>query len=313
MNDGKRVHFTSHLKWENNMRALFSILMLYASVSASFGHDLKHLPLGDSLKSTAPEKGKLWPCRIEPNGRGAGTDGPWIDKSAGTFDKTTKAVVKGNVQWPHSFAVSMEGDARKFTGNNLPDHRTGIYPIQSGTTAYKYDRNPNSIHEQSLQFSLPANPQLADAATCAPGAVGILLSGVPLFSAIDAPGRDAVAHEVQDQCDGHPQVTGVYHYHDVSACVSDEHKAGTHSALMGYAIDGFGIYGNAGEGGNALTNADLDDCHGHVGEVMWDGKLVSMYHYHATPQFPYSVGCLRGTFKRDVVRTLSGPPPGLFQ
>lgn len=295
------------------MRSLLILLLVTSSASAGLAHDLKHLPLGDNLKSAAPEKGKLWPCRIEPNGHGAGTDGPWISQTEGTFDKTAKAVVKGDVQWPHSFSVAVEGESRVFAGNNLPDHGTGIYPIQSGTTAYKYDRNPNGIQEQVLHFSLPANPQLAASASCAPGAVGILLSGVPLFSAIDAPGRDAVAHEVQDKCDGHPQVSGVYHYHDVSSCVSDNHKKSEHSTLVGYAIDGFGIYGNSGDGGKALTNADLDECHGHEGQVMWDGKIVSMYHYHATPQFPYSVGCLRGKFDRSVVRALSGPPPELFQ
>ena len=295
------------------MRSLFIILLLTSSASFSLAHDLKHLPLGDNLKSTAPEKGMLWPCRINPNGRGAAVDGPWIDKANGTFDKTAKAIVEGNVEWPHSLSVKVDGDSRIFTGNSLPDHGTGVYPIQRGSSASRYDRNPNSIQEQSLQFSLPAKPQLAAEAMCAPGAVGILLSGVPLFSAIDALGRDAVAHEVQDKCDGHPQRSGVYHYHDLGSCVADQHASGEHSALVGYAIDGFGIYGNAGEGGKALANSDLDECHGHVGDVMWDGKLISMYHYHATPQFPYSVGCLRGTYDRSVVRALSGPPPGLFQ
>jgi YHYH protein len=159
---------------------------------------------------------------------------------------------------------------------------------------------------------LPANPQQAEQPHCATGAVGILLNGIPLFSAIDAPGRDAVAHEVQDTCDGHPQVSGVYHYHNASGCVADIHDKHSHSALIGYAIDGFGIFGNDGDGGKPLTNADLDECHGHIGEVMWDGKVTKIYHYHATPQFPYTVGCLRGHFDRETVRTLSGPPPGWF-
>jgi hypothetical protein len=280
--------------------------------SQALAHDLKHLPLGDNLKSSTPEQGKLWPCRIEPEGGGAGIDGPWIDKAHGTFDKTAKAVVEGNEKWSHSFSVAIEGDQRVFIGNNLPEHGTGIYPIQKGTTAFEYDRNPNGIKQQAISFTLPANPQLATKASCAPGAVGILLSGIPIFSAIDAPGRDAVAHEVQDKCEGHPQVSGVYHYHDVSSCVVDKHKAGEHSSLVGYAIDGFGIYGNTGDGGAALTNKDLDECHGHAGEITWDGTRVTMYHYHATPQFPYSVGCLRGKFDRETVRTLSGPPPGCF-
>jgi hypothetical protein len=28
---------------------------------------------------------------------------------------------------------------------------------------------------------------------------------------------------------------------------------------------------------------------------MWDGKLVTMYHYVATREFPYVMGCFKGT------------------
>jgi hypothetical protein len=28
---------------------------------------------------------------------------------------------------------------------------------------------------------------------------------------------------------------------------------------------------------------------------MWDGKLVDMYHYVLTEEYPYTVGCFRGT------------------
>ena len=30
-------------------------------------------------------------------------------------------------------------------------------------------------------------------------------------------------------------------------------------------------------------------------EITWDGEKVTMYHYHATHEFPYTVGCYRGT------------------
>jgi hypothetical protein len=46
-----------------------------------------------------------------------------------------------------------------------------------------------------------------------------------------------------------------------------------------------------------LNNADLDECHGHVGEIPWNGKKVTKYHYHFTHEYPYSLGCFRGTPK----------------
>jgi hypothetical protein len=128
-----------------------------------------------------------------------------------------------------------------------------------------------------------------------------MLSGVVIFSAFDAEGRDAVAHEVQDNCDGHPQVSGFYHYHSLSDCIADT-STGGHSSLVGYAFDGYGIYGYYGEDGSEVTNDDLDACHGHTHVVEWDGQMVEMYHYHATHEFPYVVGCFHGT---PAVRALS--------
>jgi hypothetical protein len=160
-----------------------------------------------------------------------------------------------------------------------------------------------------VRIELPVNPVLANSPSCAPGAIGILLTGSVLFSALDAPGRDAVAHETQDKCQGHPQQSGVYHYHSLSSCLADDRTSDGHSRLMGYALDGFGIYGRRGEGGKTLTSADLDECHGHTHRIDWDGKSVTMYHYHATWDFPYSVGCLRGSYSRADVEALSGPRP----
>ena len=63
--------------------------------------------------------------------------------------------------------------------------------------------------------------------------------------------------------------------------------------------------GHRGEDGQVLTNDDLDECHGHTHEVEVDGEVVEAYHYHATWEFPYAVGCFHGT------NTLQGPlnPP----
>jgi hypothetical protein len=271
--------------------------------------DLTRLPLGDGKISDAPRRGWIWACRVDPNGGGADRNGPWI-KEDGTFDFTAKAVVAGSVSWPHAFRVARESDRREFSTNDYPSHPTGKFPINPDSEAYRYDRNPNRIRGQSIAFELPADPVPAEAPSCAPGAVGILLSGAVLFNALDAPGRDAVAHETQDSCQGHPQESGVYHYHSLSTCVPDEVDATGHSKLVGYALDGFGIYGRHGEGGKILTSADLDECHGHTHEILWDGKKVVMYHYHATWDFPYTVGCLRGAYDRSVVRAISGPPPG---
>jgi hypothetical protein len=267
--------------------------------------DLTHLPVGDDSLTDGPEVGGLYLCDAFPtNGMGALVAGPWFNDD-GTYDLTAKTFVLGEVDWPDAaFDVTVEGDERVLTGNDLPvDHTTGEFPIADDDPAAQYDQNPSGITENAYEVRLPANPTEAATPGCVGGEVGILLSGVVLNSPVDAMGRDAVAWESQDHCEGHPNQAG-YHYHSVSPCIPDDGTG--HSGLVGYAIDGYPIYGHRGEDGQALTDDDLDECHGHTHEVELDGELVETYHYHATWEFPYVVGCLHGT------NAVQGPlnPPG---
>jgi len=268
--------------------------------------DRTRLPIGDNSISRSPTVGSVWSCQTTFTGSGAFRDGPWITGD-GTYDYTAKAVVDGHVSWPSRFTIEKTGDTRTITGNGLPSHPTGAFPVARTDDAYQYDRNPNRISEQTVSLSLPATPGLAGQPSCAPGAVGVLLTGSLIFNALDAAGRDAVAHELQDACQGHPQPQGVYHYHNLTSCLDDGGDG--HSPLMGYAFDGFGIYGHHGEGGAALTNADLDGCHGHTHAIEWDGRSLEMYHYHATAEFPYTVGCFRGQ-PATTQRPTGGPGGG---
>jgi hypothetical protein len=210
------------------------------------------------------------------------------------FNRNGKVTVDGNVSWQPMLKVTVEGTTRRITTNDLPNHPTGVYPISPNDDAYAYDRNPNSIKSQNIDLSLPAMPSAAAQPSCLTmGAIGVMLTGSVVFDALDAPGRDAVAHEIQDACGGHPEVTGEYHYHNLTSCIDDAGNG--HSALLGYAIDGYGLYGPRGESGKELTDADLDECHGHTHAVTWDGQTVTLYHYHFTAEYPYSLSCFHGT------------------
>ena len=264
--------------------------------TASAPIDPARVPVGDGkLITSAPRVGYLLVCTI-PSSQNPPGRAPWI-AADGTWDSTAKPAVQGSVSWPSQFSASMFGALLTIAGNGLPSHPTGTFPIARGTDpAAQYDGNPNAIVASPMSWGLPGNPQVNTTPTCTSlGAIGVLLTGARLYNASDADGRDAAAHEVQDACDGHPQGAGQYHYHNASRCLSDTTLATGHSTLVGYAADGFGIYGNRGVGGASLTNADLDECHGHAHEVTIDGAPVTRYHYHATREFPYTVGCFRGT------------------
>ncbi len=297
------------------LTVIVMVLLVCSQTSASYVSAAKTagakntnslLPLGDGkLSYTGPKKGYIYLCNKGSEiGGGAGKDGPWIQGNY--WDQSKKLTVDGTVSWKNAKGTfSINGNSRVFTGNDLPSaHTTGVFPIQSSDDAYQYDRNPNSIKTQTLSITFPKNPQKSSAANCMGGEVGISLTGVAIFNGFDAEQRDAPAHELQDSYGGHPQVSGMYHYHSISAGVEKLGRQSSNMTLVGYAYDGFGIYGST-ENGKKLTNNNLDECHGHSHRIIWDGTAKTMYHYHATDEFPYAVSCFKG---KPVQMMASGGP-----
>lgn len=296
--------------------ALFFVVCKAAAILNLPGVNLDALPFyTDHVTTTTPARNYLYVCTMAPfnnNRAGAEHAGPWIH-SDGTFSLLSKPIVSGSITWPnHQLMVTVENGQRNLEGNDLPSTPSGQFPIEPNTNAYNYDRNPNSIQEQQLSFSIPANPSMASEPGCLPpgGAIGVYLNGVEFFNALDAGGRDAVAYEIQDQCMGHPQQEGVYHYHGLSPCLNLGDPSGT-SPLLGYALDGFGIYGPY-QDGKWLHNEDLDECHGITSTVIWEGRPTEIYHYVANYEFPYTVGCFRGSaqIKREEGPRGFGPGSG---
>lgn len=244
----------------------------------------------DNRSLAEPARDTIFSCNA--SALGEALDRPWVD-GEGVIDLETKPVVEGEVTWESELEIIVDADERSIMTNGLPDHETGDYPVEQDTEAFTYDPNPNGISAQDLVISVPADPVAAAEPSCLSlGPIGIALTGAVIFNALDAEVRDAVANELFDACQGHPAAGGIYHYHHHSPCF-DQGASDEHSPLVGYALDGFGIYGPHDEGGALITNAELDECHGHVGPAL--DSVVEVYHYHTTEAFPYTLGCYRGT------------------
>ena len=228
---------------------------------------------------------------------GAQVNGPWIDTKSKTWDYLTKVAVNGAIRWPSaSYKVTVVAGRRTIKFNDLPiDHRTGVFPIARGDPAFRSDHNPNRVAAQSFDWRLPLNPKATNRPSCtAGGPIGVLTDGVVLYNALDGEGRDAAAHELLDLCAGHPDASSTYHHHDIPPCILNK-TPNRRSTLVGYALDGYGIYVQKNARGVMPTNIDLDACHGKTSRVLWNGRMVRIYHYVATLEYPYTIGCLRGS------------------
>jgi YHYH protein len=206
-----------------------------------------------------------------------------------------------------SIGAGNDGHANPFTSNvkvtftdkymivksdGIPNHPHGVFPNQD---------NPNTIKKQDYTFYIPLHPQAAEKSTKTPfGPIGVAINGIPFYNQYNAEGGDAVKLEVFDSCCGHPDPAGRYHYHKYPVCVKSPFKdpTGEHSPLIGYAFDGYAIYGPNGEDGKPPT--DLDECNGH-------SDSERGYHYHVTAGYPYILGGYHGVVE---AKNFDHGPPG---
>lgn len=189
-----------------------------------------------------------------------------------------------------------------------PNHPTAVYP-NSG--------NPNRIEVQKFRFRLPLEPKLNDHVTRVPmGPIGVALNGVVFFNPFEAGGMNAVEGYSEvwlDSCCGHPEQRGVYHYHKYPVCVKSPFKddGKQHSPVIGFAFDGFPIYGpyeGAGQMAKDITgDRSLDVCNGHADDSRG-------YHYHVTPgKFPYVIGGYAGVPDSGNVQGRRGSEEGAIE
>jgi len=277
-----------------------TMLAVLLALSAPPALGAQELPLGDGRVTDHPEAGNVYACRATFRGGGARHDGAWFHGDR--WDPTEKPHVSGSVLWPDAaFTLTPRDDDFVFRGNGLPvEEPTGLFPIQRTDSVYRYDTNPNHIAAQHLAVEIPARPTRADRPGCLPmGMIGFTVTGVAFYNALDDAGRDAAAHEIQDDCDGHPQANAQYHYHNGSPCIPGAESDG----VVGWALDGFPILGMLGTDGEPLTDADLDACHGREESVSLDGRTYG-YAYHLTREYPYTLGCFSGELLPGTLRAV---------
>ena len=258
------------------------------------GPDCTKLPVGDDyFTNDTPKVDYLFSCDpVNPSAPGSTKSKiTWIDFKNKTWNFFEKYWLPKGEFSPAagSYSESVIGNQRIIQSNNMPTGgNIGDWPMSNYSDLTAIDRNPGVPAPEDTKFSLPLNPSKAASPSCASlGAVGIMKNGVVIYHAADARGEDAVANEIVDEFGGHP-AKSQYHYHFIPEHVDTEFLPNGHSGIVGFIIDGFPIYGYLGNGGIEMTNDDLDVCHGHEHDELG-------YHYHATMEYPYTIGCFTGT------------------
>lgn len=167
--------------------------------------------------------------------------------------------------------------------NGLPTHKMMV-----GITAWQQQVPLPQDFTGGNAFRIPRNPVFADRPILAKnalfsGAIAVAVNGVPIFNPIKNDGRtDTFLAGELDEFGGHCGRADDYHYH-----IAPLHLVDTvgQANPIGYALDGFPLYGLKETDGTDVTG--LDEYNGHT----YKG---GPYHYHATRAYPYVNGGLRG-------------------
>lgn len=167
--------------------------------------------------------------------------------------------------------------------DGMPDHR-----LMVGITAWQQQVPIPQRYTGANAWQFPLTPIVAKNPLSAKdhffrGAIAIAANGVPIFNPIKNDGRtDTFLAGELDEFGGHSGQADDYHYHVAPLHLQD--KIGKGKAV-GYALDGYPLYGLTDADGS--TPKDLDKFNGHS-----HGSIG--YHYHATKGYPYINGGFHG-------------------
>lgn len=211
---------------------------------------------------------------------------------------------------PDAVTISFDGDEITIESNGLPNHTS---PYWDSTHVLHIDKivgdhlTPGTIRSGSFTVTVPASPELASSSTATGlGAIGIAVSGVPIFNGEEGPNRplDEMTAEGFDYAGAHNGPSG-YHYHVESSNVSANTMLSyDDEALVGIMADGFLIYGRKCNsiGGHP---GDLDESGGHISSTQHSNG-DEFYHYHIINE--YYIASLILLFGND----LQGTPNTIF-
>lgn len=130
-------------------------------------------------------------------------------------------------------------------------------------------------------------------------ALGVAVNDVPIYdytgggemSQVDLAHHQARHDTIQtgqlDLCGGHAGRGDDYHYHARPTCMIDQMANAGDAAIIGWAFDGFPIYGDNNPDGSVIAEGDLGVCNGQADDTLG-------FRYHTSGDAPYIVQCLMG-------------------
>lgn len=230
--------------------------MCYVIVTRSEPHEHEMGPWCPTLISDGVEDGGIW----FHQGKVYDVDGAFIANLEDFYEDERWSLVRkdGTIQ------VTESKEAFLAAARPRVDPRYENHCVEG---------RPEWFEGFETTYVIPARPVYNERATrLGRHAVGLAFNGVNY----DPPAPThaiLAAHTLAplDDAGGHLNPYAGYHYHAATGQTKEIAQPDGHAPMIGYALDGFGIYAARDENGELATN--LDECGGHF-------DVKRGYHYH---------------------------------
>jgi len=179
-----------------------------------------------------------------PGGGGGGGNGAgrtWDVEQLGASARANRALFNPGTP---SVSITVSGDTRTITSNNIPNHNVGRFPngsVEPQSNTYRVDATP-SKNSSATYLSLGTSFGVGtNGVTFDPLAAEFFERGGQDWNYVALNGAIALGLDNQT---GHIQPGGEYHYHGIADLMLEAAGATAvqHSPLIGYAADGFPVY-----------------------------------------------------------------------
>ena len=235
--------------------------------------------------------------------------------SATTTSSVSITTALKAAKWNSTVKLTYSKTSIVLQPTGIPDHtRDAYYAVPNAgvvvpdATSATIVKDPTKA--QTYKFTIPTIPKYSSKTTSAPlGSIGVMISGAVLYNPYEGDGKtvamannftitdsNGITASFVDKCTGHPTPQqGAYHYHGLSKCVTAKvDKTTKPSHIIGFALDGFPIYGDRDAKGKQLTAKNLDKCNGINSATPEFPKGIYHYVLLGTSDARSSITCFHG-------------------
>ena len=249
----------------------------------------------------------------------------YVANAAGTSTAVSTIAAVKAAKWNPTVKLTYSSKSIIMQPTGIPNHaRDAYYAVPKAGVVVPDATTANIIADptkaQAYKFTIPTTPKYSSKVTSTSlGSIGVMISGAVLYNPFEGDGKTVamasnftitnsagITASFVDKCAGHPTPNnGAYHYHGLPNCVTAKvDKTGKPSHIIGFALDGFPIYGDRDTKGKQITAKNLDQCNGVISATPEFQKGIYHYVLLGTADARSSIACFHGEVDASQIQAM---------